>query len=77
MSLKNKKLIIGLTGGIAAYKTPYLIRLLKHKTGSNDFLFDSDETDPKIVLGSKKTTILGDSTLQAAREGAGVSVEKG
>ncbi len=29
MSLKNKKIIIGLTGGIAAYKTPYLIRLLK------------------------------------------------
>lgn len=29
MSLKNKKIIVGLTGGIAAYKTPYLIRLLK------------------------------------------------
>ncbi len=29
MSLKNKNIIIGITGGIAAYKTPYLIRLLK------------------------------------------------
>ncbi|MCP4706669.1 MAG: bifunctional phosphopantothenoylcysteine decarboxylase/phosphopantothenate--cysteine ligase CoaBC [candidate division Zixibacteria bacterium] len=29
MSLKNKKIIVGLTGGIAAYKTPVLIRLLK------------------------------------------------
>lgn len=29
MSLKNKKIIVGLTGGIAAYKTVYLIRLLK------------------------------------------------
>ncbi len=29
MSLKNKKIIVCLTGGIAAYKTPYLIRLLK------------------------------------------------
>jgi phosphopantothenoylcysteine decarboxylase/phosphopantothenate--cysteine ligase len=28
MSLKNKKIIVGLTGGIAAYKTPVLIRLL-------------------------------------------------
>lgn len=28
MSLKNKKIIVGLTGGIAAYKTTYLIRLL-------------------------------------------------
>jgi phosphopantothenoylcysteine decarboxylase / phosphopantothenate---cysteine ligase len=29
MSLKDRKIIIGLTGGIAAYKTPLLIRLLK------------------------------------------------
>ncbi len=28
MSLKGKKIIVGLTGGIAAYKTPNLIRLL-------------------------------------------------
>jgi len=28
MSINNKKIIVGLTGGIAAYKTPYLIRLL-------------------------------------------------
>lgn len=28
MSLKNKKIIIGLSGGIAAYKVPYLIRSL-------------------------------------------------
>ncbi len=29
MSLQGKKIIVGLTGGIAAYKTPGLIRLLK------------------------------------------------
>jgi phosphopantothenoylcysteine decarboxylase/phosphopantothenate--cysteine ligase len=29
MSLANKKIIVGITGGIAAYKTPNLIRLLK------------------------------------------------
>ena len=29
MSIKDKKIIVGLTGGIAAYKTPGLIRLLK------------------------------------------------
>ncbi len=28
MSLKDKKIIIGLTGGIACYKTPYLVRFL-------------------------------------------------
>lgn len=44
----------------------------------NEFLFDSvepeeDPTDPKIVLGSKKKSILGDPTVQAARDAAGVS----
>jgi len=29
MSLKGKKIIIGITGGIAAYKIPFLVRLLK------------------------------------------------
>jgi len=29
MSLKGFKVVVGLTGGIAAYKTPFLIRLLK------------------------------------------------
>ena len=28
MSLKGKKIVVGLTGGIACYKTPYLIRSL-------------------------------------------------
>jgi phosphopantothenoylcysteine decarboxylase/phosphopantothenate--cysteine ligase len=28
MSLKDKKILVGLTGGIACYKTPQLIRLL-------------------------------------------------
>ncbi len=28
MSLKGKKIIVGITGGIAAYKSPFLIRLL-------------------------------------------------
>ncbi|MEW5924881.1 MAG: flavoprotein, partial [Candidatus Zixiibacteriota bacterium] len=29
MSLKDKKIIVGISGGIAAYKTAFLIRLLK------------------------------------------------
>ena len=28
-SLRGKKILIGVTGGIAAYKTPILVRLLK------------------------------------------------
>lgn len=29
MSLKGKKIVVGISGGIAAYKTAFLIRLLK------------------------------------------------
>lgn len=29
MSLKNKKILIGMTGGIACYKVPYLVRALR------------------------------------------------
>ncbi|HOZ08409.1 MAG TPA: flavoprotein, partial [candidate division Zixibacteria bacterium] len=28
MSLTNKKILVGLTGGIACYKVPYLVRAL-------------------------------------------------
>ncbi len=28
MSIKGKKILVGITGGIAAYKTPFLVRLL-------------------------------------------------
>lgn len=42
----------------------------------NEFLFDSvepeDPEDPKIVLGAKGKSILGDTAVKAAREGAGL-----
>ena len=41
----------------------------------NDYLFASEETTPKIVTGGKNQSILGDKTVQAAREGAGVAEE--
>lgn len=45
-----------------------------------EFLFDSTEEDsdttPKIVLGTKQKSILGDRTVQAARDGAGLPEQK-
>ena len=34
LSLESKKILLGISGGIAAYKTPILVRLLK-KSGAN------------------------------------------
>ena len=34
MMLKDKKIVVGVTGGIAAYKIAYLVRLLK-KAGAD------------------------------------------
>lgn len=48
-------------------------------TIENDFLFEApepeepEEPEPRIVTGSKKKRVLGDSVVQAAREGAGIS----
>ena len=54
-----------------------LIPQLETIVADNDFLFDSvepeDPNDPKIVLGSKKKSILGDPIVTAARDAAGVS----
>lgn len=47
----------------------------------NDYLFDSpepdpepeEETTPRVVAGAKGKSILGDTAVQAAREGAGLT----
>ena len=44
MSLKNKKIIVGITGGIAAYKTVYLIRLLKQSGAEVRTIMTSSST---------------------------------
>ena len=35
MFLQNKNIVLGVTGGIAAYKSPELVRRLKDKDGKN------------------------------------------
>jgi dsDNA-specific endonuclease/ATPase MutS2 len=50
-------------------------QLEKVKT-ENDYLFDSDEPDPKIVVGGKNKTVIGDASVMAAREAAGLPIEK-
>jgi predicted nucleic acid-binding Zn-ribbon protein len=41
----------------------------------NDFLFDSDQPTPKIVVGANSKTVIGDPMIQAARKAAGLPVE--
>jgi len=41
----------------------------------NDYLFESEEPEPKIVVGSKNKTVVGDAMVIAAREAAGLSTE--
>lgn len=42
----------------------------------NDYLFESDEPEPKFVTGGKNKTILSDAAVLAAREAAGLPTEK-
>ncbi len=42
----------------------------------NDFLFYTDEPEPQIITGGKNKGLLGDAALMAAREAAGLPVEK-
>jgi len=53
MSLKNKKIIIGITGGIAAYKIPNLIRLLK-----------KDKADVRAVMTRAATKFVTELTIE-------------
>ena len=54
MTLKGKKLLLGVTGGIAAYKSAELARLLV-KAGA----------DVRVVLTEAGTRFVGAATLQA------------
>ena len=46
-------------------------QLEKVKT-SDDYLFEGEETDPKIVTGTHKNSVISDSVVEAAREAAGL-----
>lgn len=53
MSLKNKKILIGLTGGIACYKVPYLIRSLV-----------KDGAEVQVVMTRSATQFITPLTLE-------------
>ena len=57
MSLKNKKILIGMTGGIACYKIPYLVRLLK-KEGA----------EVKIIMTESATKFITPLTMETVSE---------
>ena len=57
MSLKNKKILIGMTGGIACYKIPNLVRLLK-KEGA----------EVKIVMTQSATKFITPLTMETVSE---------
>ncbi|MBU8933388.1 MAG: bifunctional phosphopantothenoylcysteine decarboxylase/phosphopantothenate--cysteine ligase CoaBC [candidate division Zixibacteria bacterium] len=63
MPLKGKKILLGLTGGIACYKIPYLIRfLLKH------------EAEVRVVMSRAATEFITPLTLETV-SGSPVMVE--
>ena len=43
--LKNKKIVIGISGSIAAYKIPFLIRLLKKEGADIQVMMTPSATD--------------------------------
>ena len=53
MFLKNKKIVVGLTGGIAAYKIPPLIRLLK-----------KDGADVRAIMTEASTRFITELTIE-------------
>ncbi len=57
MSLSGKKILIGITGGIAAYKVAFLIRLLKKA-----------HADVKVIMTEAATKFIGTTTIQALTE---------
>lgn len=54
MSLKGKKILVGLTGGIACYKIPYLVRFL-HK----------DKAEVRVVMTDAATKFITPLTLES------------
>lgn len=57
MSLKGKKILVGLTGGIACYKVPVLVRLL-HKAGA----------ETRVVMTAAATKFITPLTLEAVSQ---------
>lgn len=57
MSLKDKKVLIGLTGGIACYKIPYLIRLLR-----------KNEVEVRVVMTEGATKFITPLTLETVSD---------
>lgn len=57
MSLKNKKVLVGLTGGIACYKVPYLIRGLR-KAGA----------EVRVIMTDAATRFLTPLTLETVSD---------
>nr|MBN2277096.1 bifunctional phosphopantothenoylcysteine decarboxylase/phosphopantothenate--cysteine ligase CoaBC [candidate division Zixibacteria bacterium] len=57
MPLKDKKILVGLTGGIAAYKTPILIRLLK-KAGA----------EVRVVMTEASTRFITELTVETVSQ---------
>ncbi len=57
MSLKNQKILIGMTGGIACYKIPYLVRFL-HK----------EQAEVQVVMTEAATKFITPLTLETVSE---------
>jgi len=53
MSLKNKKIIVGMTGGIACYKVPYLVRSLV-----------KDGADVRVIMTESATRFITPLTME-------------
>jgi phosphopantothenoylcysteine decarboxylase/phosphopantothenate--cysteine ligase len=63
MSLKNKKVLVGLTGGIACYKVPYLIRSLRKA-----------EAEVRVIMTDAATKFVTPLTLETV-SGNAVAIE--
>ncbi len=57
MSIKGKKITIGLTGGIACYKIPYLVRLLRKA-----------QAEVQVIMTSGATEFITPLTLETLSE---------
>jgi dsDNA-specific endonuclease/ATPase MutS2 len=63
LKLTDDGKLLGLDEQVEALKTEY------------DYLFESDEPEPKIVAGGKNKTVIGDASVIAARQAAGLPTE--
>ena len=53
-----------------------LAEQLEKVKAENEFLLESEEPEPKIVLGGKGKSVIGDASVIAARRAAGLPEEK-